>query len=74
MEDVLLNVQCTDCNTIVPFSFALGALVKGKTKLLLFGSCPTCKGRGDKRSLRCEKSYTGTLTSSDRFPVVLIGG
>lgn len=52
MTDSINKIQCPDCSQIMNYSFVLGAIEKDKTFFVLIAVCPTCKGRGDNRSLR----------------------
>jgi len=52
MDDQPQKVQCSDCKSIVNYSFVLAANDGQQTALMLLAACPRCQQKGDKRSLR----------------------
>ena len=75
MFDTIGKVQCSDCKSVVSYSFALVAHDGQQSTLMLLASCPNCRKAGDERSLRkFEKVDKNTLTEAleRKLPIVLL--
>lgn len=69
-------VQCSDCKSVMPYSFVVIAHDGEQTAFMLLAACKKCKERGDPRSVRCfqsidnqESFYFATL---HKLPIILL--
>jgi hypothetical protein len=75
MDDSIRKVSCSDCESVVDYSFVLMAFDGRNTALMLIASCPKCRKAGDERSLRKfvnASKRTLAFAMENKLPVVLL--
>lgn len=71
------KVKCSDCGSVVSYSFVIVAYDGTKTAFMQLASCEYCRKRGDNRSLRnfVEADHDSLVFAmSHKLPVVILGG